>query len=139
HRKESGICPPPPQIVSQVDAVQLFGQHRRGESAHPLVEIPHHQLRAGEVAIEDDRRQPLRLMTTLQDRGAEVYIVDMERVTVESDVGALQASRLARLPGEIVLDVMRDRKAAEQRVPELVSAKLARGRHHPAHAERSAE
>jgi len=38
-----------------------------------------------------------------------------------------------------VLDVMRDRKAAEQRVPELVSAKLARGRHHPAHAERSAE
>ena len=38
-----------------------------------------------------------------------------------------------------MLDVLRDWEAAEHRVPELVSAKLTRRRHHPTHAEERAD
>jgi len=91
------------------------------------------------VAIGDDRREALRLVAPLEDRGAEMDVVDVQRGAVDGDVDALKAARLAGLPREIVFEVVRDRKAAEHRVAELMAAQLACGRHHPSHAERGAE
>ena len=78
-------------------------------------------------------------MAALEDRGAEMDVVDVQRAAVDGDVDALQPPRLARLPRQIVLEVLRDRKAAEHGVAELVAAQLPRRRHHPAHAERRAD
>ena len=83
--------------------------------------------------------EPLGLMAALEDGRAEVHVVDVQRVAVDVDVGALQAPRFARLPRQIVLDVVRDREAAEDRVAELMAAQTAGRRHHPAHAERGAD
>jgi hypothetical protein len=78
-------------------------------------------------------------MPTFQDGGAEVHVEYAQGVAVYRDVHALQASLLARLPGQVVFDVLRDRMAAEHRVAELVSAKLSGGRHHPSHADGCAQ
>src|SRR5689334_14392624 len=125
-REDAGIRPPAPQVIAQVDAVQALVQHLRREPAHPLVEIADDELRSGGVPVGDDRREPLRLMAALEDRGAEMHVVEMQRAVIDRDVDALQASRLARLPREIVLEMMGDRKAAEDRVAELMAAQLAR-------------
>ena len=119
--------------------MQAIGQHLGREAAHPLVEVAEHQLRAADVPIGDDGRQPLRLMTPFENRRAEMDVVDVQRTARRGNVDALQPPRLACLPGEIVLDVMRDRQPAEHGIAELVPAQVARRRHHPAHAERRAD
>ena len=88
------------------------------------------------MPVGDDLGEPLGLVAALEDRGAEVDVVDVERVAVDVDVGALQAALLAGLPRQIVLGVVDDREPAEDRVAELVAAQLAGRRHHPAHPQR---
>src|SRR5215472_16077081 len=66
-------------------------------------------------------------------------VVEMQRTVIDVDIDALHAARLARLPRDVVLEVMRDRKAAENGVAELMTAELPRRRVHPTHAERRAE
>ena len=78
-------------------------------------------------------------MAALENRGAKVHVVDVQRLAVDGDVDALHAALLAGLPRQIVFDVLRDREAAEDRVAELMSAQVSRRRHHPSHAERGAE
>ena len=63
----------------------------------------------------------------------------MERVAADVDVRALHRALLARLPRQIVLRVVGDRKAAQDDVAELVAAQQAHRRHDPAHAERRAD
>ena len=65
-------------------------------------------------------------MAPLEDRRAEVDVVDVQRVAVDVDVRPLQAPLLARLPRQIVLGVVHDRKAAEDGVAELMAAQTAR-------------
>jgi hypothetical protein len=91
------------------------------------------------VSIADDRRQPLGLVAAFENRGAEVDVVEMQRAALGLNVDALHAPRLACLPRQIVLDMMRDRQPAEHRVAELMAAELPRRRHHPAHAELRAQ
>ena len=66
--------------------------------------------------------QPLGLMTPLENRRAEVDVVDVQRLAVDVDVGALQAPLFAGLPRQVVLGVVDDGKPAEDRVAELVAA-----------------
>jgi hypothetical protein len=66
-------------------------------------------------------------------------VVEMQRVIVERQVDALDAAVLARLPRQIVLNVMAHRKPAEHHVPEKRRAQVACRRHDPAHAERGAQ
>jgi hypothetical protein len=58
---------------------------------------------------------------------------------VRIDVHALQASALTRLPGQIVLEVVGDRMAAQDHVAELMAAEAPGGGHDPTHAERRAD
>ena len=78
-------------------------------------------------------------MPPLEDGGAEMHVVDVQRVAVDVDVGSLQASFLAGLPREVVLGVIADGEPAEDGVAELMATQMPRGRHHPAHAERRAD
>jgi hypothetical protein len=41
------------------------------------------------VAVADDRRQPLGLMPPLENGGAEVHVVDVQRAAVHRDVHPL--------------------------------------------------
>src|SRR5207249_12334664 len=102
-REESRVGTPPPQVIPQVDAVQPLAQHLRRQTAHPLVEVAEHELGAGDVPIAHHRRETKRLMPPLEDRGAEMHVVQVQRAAVDDDVDALHAPRLARLPREIVL------------------------------------
>ena len=92
-----------------------------------------------DAAIVNDRRELRRLMPPLEQRGAEMHVIEVQRVVVERDVDALHAAVLAGLPRQVVLNVMPDRKAAQDDVAEERGAEMARRRHHPAHAERGAE
>ena len=69
----------------------------------------------------------------------EVHVVEVQRVVADRDVHALAAARLARLPRQVVLRVVPDRKPAQHDVAEQAAAQVARRRHHPAHAEQRAE
>ncbi len=91
------------------------------------------------MAVGDDRGQPLRLMPALEQRRAEVDVVHVQRAAVGGDVDALHAARLARLPREIVFEMLRDGQPAEHRVAEQMAAQVPRRRHHPAHAQQRAE
>ena len=139
HRKQARVGSPTPEVVPQVDAVQLFGQQRGRQTSHPFVEVAQHQFGPRDMAVEDDGRQALCLMPPLENCGAEVDVVHMQCVTVERDVRPLQPPRLARLPRQIVLEVMRDRVAAEHGIPELMPTELACRRHDPSHAESGAD
>src|SRR5580693_6349079 len=97
-REYSRVGPSPSQMLSQVDAVQLFAQELRRQPPHPFVEIAQHELRSAHALIRDDGRQTPRLMPALQDRRAQVDVVQMQRAAVHGYVDALHATRLARLP-----------------------------------------
>ena len=84
-------------------------------------------------------REPLRLMPALEERGAEMDVVEVQRAALGGDVDALHAALFTGLPREIVLDVLGDRQPAQDRVAELVAAQLARRRHHPPHPEQRPE
>ena len=75
----------------------------------------------------------------LEQRRAEMHVVEMQRVVFDRQVHALHAAMLAGLPRQVVLLMMADRKAAQDDVAEERGAEMARWRHHPAHAERRAE
>src|SRR6185436_20003116 len=142
HRKEAGIGPLRAlarQEVAQIDAVQLLAQERGRQAAHPLVEVADHQLGPVDVAIGDDRRQALRLVAPLEQRRAEMNVVEMQRAVIGGDVDALHPPLLAGLPRQVVLEMLRDWQPAHHHVAELMAAQLACRRHHPAHPELRAE
>ena len=56
-------------------------------------------------------------MAALEDRGAEVDVVDVQRVPVTVDVDALHAALLAGLPRQVVLDVVGDRQRLSTTLP----------------------
>src|SRR5436190_3836129 len=101
-REETGIGSPPFQVVAQVNALQPSAEQLRRRAAHPLVEVAKHNLRAPDMAVRDDVRQPLGLIAPLEDRGAKVDVVDVQRVAPDRDVRSLQTSLLAGLPRKIV-------------------------------------
>ena len=68
-----------------------------------------------------------------------MHVVEVQDVFVaDLQVDALREPRLARLPAQVVLLVMLDRKVAEHDVAEERVAQMTGRRHHPAHAERGA-
>ena len=68
-----------------------------------------------------------------------MHVVDVQRVAGDRDIHPLQPARLARLPRQVLFEMLDDRQAAEDRVAELMAAQLPCGRHRPAHPERRAE
>ena len=90
------------------------------------------------MPIRHDRGKALGLMAALEQRGAEMHVVHVQRRAVDRDVDALQPPRLAGFPRQVVLEMLRDGKPAEDRVAELMAAQQPRRRHDPAHAERGA-
>ena len=138
-RKKTRVGAAVGQMIAEVDAVQALAEHLGRQAAHPLVEIAEHELRSADVPIANDRRQPLGLMPPLEDGGPEMHVVNVERAAVHGDIDALKPPRLARLPRQIVLEVLDDRKPAEHGIAELMAAQMARGRHHPPHPEQRAE
>ena len=91
-REDAGIRAPSLQVLAQVDALQPFAQHRRGESLHPLVEVAEDDLRHADAAIVQDRREAAGLVAPFEERGAEVHVVQVQRVVAERDVDALRSS-----------------------------------------------
>lgn len=139
NREEAWIGAPPLEIAADVHAPQLSAQQDRGQTAHPLVEVAQHDFGTADVAVADDLGQALSLIPSLENGGAEVDVVDVQSMSVDVDIGPLQAARLARLPGQIVFDVMEDRQSAQHDVAELVFAQSASRCHDPTHPQRRAD
>ena len=59
-----------------------------------------------DAAIVDDRRQLGGLVAALEQRRAEMHVVEMQRVVIHRQVDALHAAVLAGFPGQVVLHVM---------------------------------
>ena len=114
-------------MLPQVDALQPLAEHLRRQPLHPLVEVAEHDLRLADAAVVDDGAQPARLVPALEERRAEVHVVEVQRVVADGDVDALAAARLARLPRQVVLRVMEDRKPAEDDVAEQAAAQCRAG------------
>ena len=92
--------------------MQLLGEHVGGQPARPLVEVAEHDLRARHAAVVDDAGQPLRLVAPLEQRRAEVDVVEVQDVVVaDLQVDALRQPRLAGLPAQVVLLMMLDRES----------------------------
>src|SRR6478609_11231164 len=138
-RQHTRIRAAAPQVRRKVDAIQALAEQRRGGPARPLIEIAEHDLRSGDTAMADDRGEPFGLHPTLEDRRAEVHVVDVQRPSFDVHVHPLAAARFARLPGQVVAYVVHDGEAAEHDVAVGVAAEDPRGRHDPAHAERRAD
>ena len=87
--------------------------------------------------VVDEGGEPAGLVAPFKDGGAEMDVVDVQRRPVaEVEIGALAGAFLARPPGELVMAVMHDGKAAEHDVAELVAAQVPHRVHHPSHADR---
>ena len=110
--EEARIGAPASEVIPKVHALEPAAQERGGQSAHPFVEISEHQLGSAHVPVGHNRRKALGLVAALEDRGPEMDVVDVERVAVDVDVRALQTPPFARLPREVVLDVVQNREAA---------------------------
>ena len=130
---------PPAQVLAEVDALQPLGEDVLRDAARPLVEIAQDDLRPRHAPIVNERGELGGLVAPLEQRRAQMDVVEMQRVIVERQVDALHAAVLARFPRQIVLHVMAHRKPAEHDVAEQRRAQVARRRHDPAHAERGAE
>ena len=90
---------------------------------------------AGSTALlffHSTRGEPFRLAAPFEYGGAEVNVIDVQREALQPDIDPLHASRFARLPGQVVLDVVHDRQPAEHRVAVRDAADRALDRH--AHA-----
>src|SRR5215467_11795736 len=68
-----------------------------------------------------------------------MYVVQVNGVVCDREIDALNASRLAMPPRQVVLRVIQDRQPAEHDIAEEVPAQPPCGRHHPAHAEGGTE
>ena len=92
-----------------------------GEAAHPFVEVPEDDLRPGDAAVVDEGGQTRGLVPALEDGGAEVHVIDVQRLArADVEVGALAGARLAGAPGQVVLAVVHDGEAAQDHVAEEV-------------------
>src|SRR5262245_6325284 len=93
-----------------------------------------------DAAVVHPGRQPRGLVATLEQRRAEVHVVEIERLArTDFDADALTVARLAGLPRQIELRVIANRMLAENDVAVLVMPEFPRRRHHPAHAQRGAD
>src|SRR5262245_13550064 len=91
------------------------------------------------MPVGDDRRDPASLMAAFENRRPEMDVVDVQHAAGgNADVDALHVPLPAVLPRQVVLYVSVDREPTEDDIPELVTADVARRRHHPAHAESGA-
>ena len=92
-----------------------------------------------DAAVVQDGAQPSGLMAPLEQRRAQVHVVEVQRVVADGDVDALAAARLARPPRQVVLGMVLNRQPAHHDIAEQGAAQVARRRHDPAHAEQRAE
>src|SRR5262249_18472917 len=138
-RKEPWIGAPPLEMVAKVHAFEFGAQQRRRQAAHPFVEIAEDNLRSVYMPVGYDRRHPARLMAALENRRPKMDVVDVQHAASRNaDVDALHVPLPAVLPRQIVLYVSVDRQPAKDDIAKLVTADVARRRHHPAHAESGA-
>ena len=137
-RQDAGVGAFAPQVHAQIDRLQLLAQRRGGDAAAPFVEIAEHDLRRVNPPVVHDRGKALGLVAPLAKRGAEVHVEKMQRALLDHQIHPLAAPWLARLPGQVVLIVLLDRKLRQHDVAELMAAQVADRRHHPAHAKAGA-
>ena len=77
-REKAGIGAAPLQVGVQIDALQPRRQDVADETAAPFVEVTEHDLGPRRSPIVHPRRQFGRLMTTLEQRGAEVNVIELQ-------------------------------------------------------------
>jgi hypothetical protein len=85
-------------MIAQVDAVQLLGQQRRGQSPCPFVEITEHELWTADMSVQHDTCEPPRLVPPLENRGAKMDVVHVQQAAIDRDIDALETPRLAGFP-----------------------------------------
>ena len=125
HREHAGIRAPPPQVRPQVDALQPLAEHLRRQPPHPLVEVAEHDLRLADAAVVDDGAQPPRLVAPLEERRAEVDVVQVQRVVVDRRCrrAGSSAARTSSTTGRTAL-WWRIGKPAEDDVAEQAAAQM---------------
>ena len=90
-------------------------------------------------AVGDDLRETPRLVAALEERGAEMHVVHVQRIPLEVERHALRAAGLAGLPGEIYSACWVIGNRLRTTLPNWCAAQLTCRRHHPAHPQGGAE
>jgi hypothetical protein len=113
-REEAGIGAAVAQMRPEIDAVELLREDIGRQRAGPFVEIAEHDLRAGDPAVVDDVCQPHRLIAALEQRGAQMHVVEVQDVFVgDLEIDALDEARLTGLPAEVLLLMVLDGEVAQ--------------------------
>jgi len=87
----------------------LLSRSLKSAVARPRIhslKIAEHELRTRYVTVAHDRREPLCLVAALEDRGTQMDVVKVQRGALRGNVHALHSALLARLPRQIVFDVL---------------------------------
>lgn len=134
------VSAPAPQMLGQINAMQLFREHILRERPRPFVEVTEHDLGADDTAIVNAGGQLARLVAPLQQRRAQMDVVKVQDIVLRDlQVDTLRKTRLAGFPAQVVLLMMLDREVREHDIAKERIAQMPRRRHHPPEAERRAD
>src|SRR5262245_43615658 len=126
--QQAGISARTLKMQSNISAPEMLVKRSRDQTASPFVEIAEHNPRPRNLAVAEDgfADQFARLASPLDERSAEMHVVDMQPALFsQSDIDA-QASALFA-PGHADVVVLRPehRKAAEHEVAVNASPQFA--------------
>src|SRR6476646_10052548 len=86
--EDAGIGPPPLEMFVDVDALKERVERARRQAPHPLVEVSKNDLGALYAFVVDEAGKTGCLIATLEHRGAEMHVIDVQCVYAKIEVGA---------------------------------------------------
>src|SRR6476660_5938215 len=93
--EDARIRATPLQVLVDIDALKERAEGAGGEAAHPFIEVAEDDLGSLDALVVDESGQPGRLIPSFEHGGAEMDVVDVQRVAVDIEVGALTGARFA--------------------------------------------
>src|SRR5262245_55055092 len=114
-RQYAGIGFRPLEVNSNVRACQVRGKQSRSQTPGPLIEVSQHDFRSTQLFVVQYRlvHKLSALMPSLDERGAEMNVNNVQAATIRSDVCAEAASLFAAANADVVVHRFEQRQAAQ--------------------------
>ena len=116
--QEPRIRPLPLEVLADIHALQVRAEEMRGEAGRPLVEVPEHDARPGELLVAQDLhvREPSALVAPLDVVRAQVDVEHVHHRPADVDVDVQAAAPLEALHAEVVVLHRLHREAGQDHV-----------------------